>query len=364
MKKTILAVGLVASAATCHAQSSGATIYGIIDAGVERINNVGVAGDSLTRMPNQTGSTPSRIGFRGTEDLGAGLKAVYTLEAGYGTDSGTLGQGGRLFGRQAFVGVGGRWGTVTLGRQYTMLFWSILDADILGANLHSSGAIDSYIPNARMDNMISYKGSFNGLTVGAAYSPGRDSVNAGPSPAGTNCAGENAADTKACKHWSALLKYDTPTWGVASARDHMNGGAGAFAGLTKSSLSDTRTTLNGYVRFGQSKIGGGLMRRDNEGSVTPKSDLLYVGISHPISPSLTIESQVLKYDVKNSANEALLLVLRGTWNFSPRTAAYASLAKIDNDGSLNFSVSCGAAGANPVAGGSQSGLMVGLRHTF
>ena len=167
------------------------------DTAVEHVTNVGVAGGGLTRMPSLTGSSPSRLGFRGTEDLGDGLRALYTLEMGFAPDSGSSNQGGRLFGRQAFVGLSGPWGSVTLGRQYTMLFWSMLDADILGPNIYSSVSLDSYIANARADNALAYRGTFGEFTLGATYSFGRDVVNAGPSPGGTNCAGESATDKKA-----------------------------------------------------------------------------------------------------------------------------------------------------------------------
>jgi predicted porin len=111
------------------------------------------------------------------------LSASFTLEMGIGPDSGALNQGGRGFGRQSFVSLNGPWGSLGLGRQYTMLFWSVLDADVIGPSLHSMASLDNYFPNARADNAISYKGTFSGLTVGATYSFGRDAVNAGPSPA-------------------------------------------------------------------------------------------------------------------------------------------------------------------------------------
>jgi predicted porin len=95
------------------AQSS-VTLYGVVDVAVERIKGA----TSLVRLSSgqQQGS---RWGLRGVEDLGGGLKASFVLEAGFNADLGTSGQGGRMFGRQAFLGLGGGWGTVRLGRQYT-----------------------------------------------------------------------------------------------------------------------------------------------------------------------------------------------------------------------------------------------------
>ena len=363
---SLCALGLLAAAACGGAQAqSSVTIYGLVDAAVEHLTNVGATGDSTTRLPGLTGSAPSRLGFRGTEDLGGGLKAVFTLESGFGVDSGTFNQGGRFFGRQAYVGVAGDWGSLTLGRQYSMLFWSQLDADILGPNAYGSGSMDSYLPNARMDNAIAYRGTFSGLTVGATYSFGRDSVNAGPSPSGTNCAGESATDSQACRQWSLLAKYDAPTWGAAFAVDEIRGGAGAFAGLTSSQLKDRRSTMAGWAKLGAAKLGAGLIARDNGGApATPRSNLWYVGASYPLTPTLVLDGQVFKLDVKNSANAATLFALRGTYHLSKRTAVYATAGHIANDGASALSVSNAAAGATPVAGGSQTGLAVGVRHAF
>jgi predicted porin len=280
-------------------------------------------------------------------------------------NAGAMGQGNRAFGRQSWVGLSGPWGSASLGRQYTMLFWSLLDADVIGPNIHSMSNIDLYIPNARADNSIAYKGKFDGITVGATYSFGRDVVNAGPSPAGTNCAGQSAADHKACREWSALLKYDAPAWGVAAAVDELRGGPGAFGGLTSSSLTDRRATLNGYVRIARAKIAGGLLRRNNEGSpATPRSDMWFAGISYPVTSNVIVDAQFIRYDTKASPNDANFVVARATYALSKRTAVYASASHIANKGAANFSTSGGLAGGNPPAGAGQSGIALGVRHVF
>ncbi|MDA0569993.1 porin [Burkholderia gladioli] len=117
MKRISLAMACLATfaAASAHAQSS-VTLYGLVDAGIAYTNNVGGRGRVALASGNISGS---RFGLRGTEDLGGGLQAIFVLENGFSVNNGQLGQNGRMFGRQAYVGLAGRqFGTLTLGRQY------------------------------------------------------------------------------------------------------------------------------------------------------------------------------------------------------------------------------------------------------
>jgi general bacterial porin, GBP family len=116
MKKTLMVAALSGVFATAaHAQSS-VTLYGLIDAGLTYTNNQGGSHNFKETSGSVNGS---RWGLRGAEDLGGGLKAIFTLENGFSIANGTLGQQGREFGRQAFVGLSSnQYGAVTLGRQY------------------------------------------------------------------------------------------------------------------------------------------------------------------------------------------------------------------------------------------------------
>jgi len=346
------------------ASAQSVTMYGVVDTGVEFVNNIGAAGNSVVRMNTLTGTVPSRWGLRGTEDLGGGLKSIFVLEGGFAPDSGTANQGGRLFGRQALVGLSNQWGQISFGRQYTMLFWATLDPDILGPNAFGSGSLDSYLPNTRADNAIAYKGTFGGLTMGATYSFGRDTANAGPSPSGTNCAGENPANKSQCREWSAMIGWDQKWWGITAAYDSQRGGPGAFGGLTSSSLRDDRASLAGYVLLDRTKIGAGVIRRENQGSATPLSELYYIGAAYDITPAFTLAGQVYYLNYQNSDNKAMLYVVRGMYNFSKRTAVYATGGYINNGGTLAMSVSGAQPGANPKPGGQQLGAMVGIKHVF
>jgi len=363
MKFHKLALACAASMpALACAQS--ATLYGVVDSGVEYVNHVGAANNSVVRMNSLSGTVPSRWGLRGSEDLAGGTKANFALESGFAPDSGASNQGGRLFGRQAWVGISGGWGQVSLGRQYTMLFWAMLDADILGPNSFGSGSLDSYIPNARADNAIAYKGKFGGLTVGATYSLGRDAVNAGPSPAGTNCAGENPADHSACREWSVMVQYEAKQFGVAAAYDAIRGGPGAFAGLNTSGKSDERLSLSGYALLQRTKIGVGWLRRDNEGSPTGLSDLWYAGASHDLTPNTNVAGEIYYLRYHGNGNSTILYAVRAVYNFSKRTSVYGTAGYINNSGQMALSVSSGTAGANPGPGVSQLGAMLGVKHLF
>lgn len=364
MFKHILGAAALCSLSTAALAQSSVTIYGSIDTAVEYLSHVGASGGSLTRMGALTGAGASRLGFRGREDLGSGLKADFVMEMGFSPDSGSLGQGGRAFGRQVFVGLGGPWGTFSLGRQYNMIFWANLDADILGPNLHGNSSLDSYFPNARADNALAYKGTFAGWTLGATYSFGRDTVNAGPSIAGANCPGESATDSQACRAWSLMAKYDTPTWGAALAHDDQSGGPGAFAGLVRSDMHDRRTLANAYVKLASLKLGAGYMHRKNDGSATaPDSGLWWLGASYPVG-AWRLDAQYSQLKYQDVDNKAQLLALKATYAFSKRTAAYASMGYVKNSGLSAISVSSAQAGGSPLAGVNQTGLAVGLSHAF
>jgi len=368
--KWMVPAALALASGAASAQS--VTLYGLLDTGVEYVSNANANGDSMLRMPSVTGTAPSRWGLRGTEDLGGGMKAVFTLESGFNLDTGTQGQAGRLFGRQAFVGVSGNFGTLTLGRQYSMLFYSLMDADIIGPNIYGLGSLDSYIPNARVDNAIAYRGTFSGLTVGATYSFGRDT--SGGVPASGTCAGEIPGSQSSCRQWSLLLKYDAPSYGVAAAYDEMRGGPGATASffngaapiaMAASGDKDRRLVLNGYAKFGDLKVSLGWLTRALKATATDvDSDLYWVSAAYPVTAAFTVDGQVARMRNKDQDRSATQLVVRGTYGLSKRTAVYATVAYLDNSSHAQYSVSSGGGGTTPAPGKSQTGVMVGVRHAF
>lgn len=159
-----------------HAQSS-VTLYGVADAGWTYTSNAGGARQIAMTTGNENGT---RWGVRGTEDLGGGTKAIFTLESGYDITNGQLFQNGTFFGRQAFVGFDSRYGTLTLGRQYTTVS-NMVGSFIAGGNWAAGGAgygahpgdVDNLDASNRINNTIQYQSaSYSGFTFGGDYSLG------------------------------------------------------------------------------------------------------------------------------------------------------------------------------------------------
>ncbi|MGF6919449.1 porin [Paraburkholderia sp. 40] len=117
MANLLVASYLLSFAGLASAQSS-VTLYGLISTAIAYANNQkGGSSWFVANGPMQ----PPRFGLKGTEDLGGGLHAIFTLESGFSITNGSLSQGGRMFGRQAFVGLSSdRIGTITVGRQYDL----------------------------------------------------------------------------------------------------------------------------------------------------------------------------------------------------------------------------------------------------
>jgi predicted porin len=156
-----LSLALLSVTGVAHAQSS-VTLYGLIDESIQYAHNTV---DASNRNANQVGMVGGNLqgdrwGLKGTEDLGGGLKAIFQLENGFDINTGKLGQGGRMFGRQAFVGLtGDQWGTVTLGRQYDPLVDMIqpLTADnYFGSTFATPGDLDNNDNSSRTNNAIKY----------------------------------------------------------------------------------------------------------------------------------------------------------------------------------------------------------------
>lgn len=162
---------LLCAAHAAHAQSS-VTLYGVIDESVGYVHNAS-GNNNLTGIVNGN-LQGSRWGFLGSEDLGSGLKAIFQLENGFDPRNGQSGQGGRMFGRQAFVGLASdAWGTVTLGRQYDPVVDMVqgITADAhLGGGIATPGDVDNYDDSLRASNSVKYTSpKFGGFQLEGLY---------------------------------------------------------------------------------------------------------------------------------------------------------------------------------------------------
>ncbi|RKT20343.1 putative porin [Paraburkholderia sp. RAU2J] len=176
-RKVALLVGTLVCTvcSSAHAQSS-VTLYGWLDQGIQYQTNYN--GGRRVWFDSASGIVGSRWGLTGKEDLGAGLSAVFTLESGINLQNGSSGQGGLLFGRQAFVGLSSvDYGAVTFGRQYDMIWYfpEFLTANaVVGASVSAHpGDFDNAGNSVRLNNAARYMSpDFRGFTFGAAYSFG------------------------------------------------------------------------------------------------------------------------------------------------------------------------------------------------
>lgn len=171
--KLLPLIALPALVSVAHAQSS-VTLYGIINEGINYVSNQG-GGSVVGMVKGQTNG--SRWGLRGAEDLGGGMKAIFDLENGFDASAGTLSQGGRLFGRSAWMGLQTPYGRLTMGRQYDAMH------DDLGERLAATGIwawigshqgdFDNLNANFRFDSSIRYiSPTFAGFKFDGEFAPG------------------------------------------------------------------------------------------------------------------------------------------------------------------------------------------------
>ena len=174
MKKKLVGMTvLMASSAAIHAQST-VTLYGVVDDGITFTNNQGGHQD-YQASNGALGS--SKWGLFVNEDLGGGYSTVVRLENGFDVNTGKFNNGGREFGRQAYVGLGSPFGSVLLGRQYDLVLDSLLPlsgalkfAGILGAH---AGDVDNMWGDYSLSNSIKYLSPvYGGFKVSALFSLG------------------------------------------------------------------------------------------------------------------------------------------------------------------------------------------------
>lgn len=366
-----------------HAQSS-VTLYGIIDTGIDWENHVAsgpgqrTANGSAIRMTSLSSALPSRWGLRGSEDLGNGLHAIFELENGFLPNSGALGNGGRLFGRSAWVGVETPVGALKLGRQINFTYVGLLKSEVMGASTYSIGSLDPYLPNARSDNSVSYLGTYRHFVLGATYSFGRDAAsvpgaNGGAtySPSATNCPGQVAGDSIACRQITALVGYWGDQAGGQFVYDELRGGPGGLPGSVAFDPSSpvpfptrsdktTRYMGSGYAKFGALEIEGGAIHRRTRTQSVYETNIFYGGASYVLRVTFVIEGEIARITTTDHKN-ANFYIFRTSYLLSKRTSLYSMLAFMQNNSNASYSVG---AGNFTTPGAKQVGVLLGIQHRF
>ena len=351
MKRSLIALAALAVVSAASAQSS-VTIFGVVDATVA-IGN----GDTANRTQlTNSGYNSSRLGFRGVEDLGGGLKAKFWLEAGVMNDNGAgaatnvnnQGAGGALagmngsqgltFNRSSWVSVEGSMGEIRLGRDYTPQFWSFTVYDPFGTNgvgttqaLNSSGGGVTIV---RASNSLAWKSpSYSGFGIWAQTYFGENASNAA----------SQAGDGSAIR-----VSYDQGPLSLAVA----------FAKTTTGAGTDVQTTnVAGSYNMGVAQ----LMAFWNKDANTGAKDITgyTIGALVPVKPAGTVRVSFSNSDNGNGAKTDKF-ALGYVHDMSKRTALYGTFASLSNSGGAAQALN----GAATPANGSSTGFDIGVRHAF
>ncbi|WOB07652.1 porin [Piscinibacter gummiphilus] len=355
MKTTIVALASLAALATAQAQdASSVVLYGSIDVGVTWVDNI----QGNDRWFVGSGSKLSnRLGFRGRESLGNDLAAVFTIEHGFNADDGTIGQGGRMWGRQSFVGLASKTvGTLTLGRQYDFLYagspmpldmGAFLIGGLAGASAGAGTSVDNHLGGVRYDNTIKWQHSLGPVTAGAMWGLGS----------------ENKTDKMAS---AALVYRDRSLWvGAAYLRDNFSPAASgnkiASASVNWDATAEAKLVLN----WTQSKAYVGADTRS-------RNDMLQGGVLYKLTQPLSLGVMAGHSKTKNVANVDGKLQQLGAgfaYNFSRRTEFYGIASHVKSEGSTGTAYSSTPGIGAPAASfrsndNTQLVLKTGIRHSF
>ena len=340
MKKKCLAIALLSilPLAAAHAQTS-VQIYGIADASIGVENTDAPGEDSRTVISSGTQST-SRIGFRGTEDLGNGLKALFNIEAGYAIDTGASDASG-LFQRRAVVGLQGSFGTITVGREYSPIAAVAQSADPLGHGFYGStlGGFGANRLTRRLSNSVNYKSdALSGFTVLAAYS-----------------AGERQTDDPSGNLWGAAVEYKNGPVYL---------GAGYHQTERLVTGDDKEYAFGAGVTMGAFDLRAAYMEAELEG---PNNEFKFitVGGSYTAGPNkffASVHQQRLETGARGNG-----FTLAYSYTLSKRTNLYSTYGRVRNNERGVFGLtSAGGTFAPPTTalGADPSVFNVGVRHSF
>jgi predicted porin len=325
-----IAAGALAMVSGLAMAQSSVVVYGVVDAGLVR--ETGGPDGSVTGL-NSGLASGSRLGFKGKEDLGNGTSAYFVLENGFNIDTGVAAQGGRLFGRQAFVGLSGAFGAVTLGRQYSPYYLAVRDVADPFCVGFAGTASNIMATNTRVDNMAGYASpKFHGFSAGLGIG-----------------FGEQPGDTRKNRALSTALNYAEGALS-ASLAWHQQQNASA--------TDDVRNALlTVRYNFGVAEVSAG--RADNRGLAGARSADTILGVSVPFGPWRMLASVIRHDDQNATARDASQWALGATYALSKRTDVYAAYARISNKNGAAFKV-----GNATGDGTGNTGANLGIRHSF
>lgn len=335
MKQLVLAIAITTLGSAAYAQSS-VTVFGILDVNVRNVDNDGVGRQNTL---SNNGINSSRLGFRGVEDLGGGMRASFWLESDINPDLGTTNPNGKLFARQATVSLHGGFGELRLGRHYTPTGWNQFEFDpwsVIGVG--GSATIARFAGQRtfyRTDNAVHY---YLPPDIGGIYGQA------------THAFDEGAPDAQ---YSGARLGFKSGSLNTAVAVGTQEVVGGDFK----------------IVSFGVSykvSVVTLMLQYNNDKLIANKEERILLGAVVTLS-SGEIRTSFVRSDASDgtaafNANDASLVTLGYVHNLSRRTALYGTAARVDNKGAATFAISGGRAGITP--GGASTGIEVGLRHLF
>lgn len=367
MKKSLIALAVLAASGAAMAQSS-VTLFGIVDTGVSYVNNA-TGNDSSKYGVGTSGNATSRLGLRGTEDLGGGLKAGFWLEGEIFGDTGNA--KGFDFKRESTVRLSGNFGEVRLGRETTPTFRAGLKYDLFGATgigqfmgyRDWSGLGDeaaalkqtaqSDLNTIRANNMVSYSTpNFSGFTGNISY--GFDEkANASNAFVGVKNAG---------RYVGGNIGYDNGPLSVTAAYGTLK------MGVIGTPVDRDEMSIGASYNFGVAKVVGlaQQVKYKADGMSSQKFNNYLLGVSVPVGGVGEVKAQYAYYDQKADNTKAQQLSLGYVHNLSKRTALYGTVAYMKNN--KNSGLGLQANGVNDGSlsnlGKNQTGVQVGIRHAF
>jgi predicted porin len=335
MQRKILAAALFAILPTAAMAQSNVQMYGVMDAAVAR-QDTGTPGQGSAWVVNSGNQSSSRLGFRGTEDLGNGLKAMFNIEAGVALDTGAADTS--MFGRRSVVGLEGDFGLITLGREYSPIAAVAAMSDIFGQGFYGSNLSAFTRLTRRLSNSVNYKSStWNGLRAYLAYSAGETTT--GPSG---NLLG-------------AALEYNLGNLGLS---------AGYHEIKRLATGNDKEMAVGAAYKLDAFEFKGGFLRADQIGP-NNKFDQYNLGVSYAFDANkvfFNFQNNKIETGAKGKA-----YAVAYSYSLSKRTNLYASYATLTNNQLAVFGLSSSSTNVTPAAtalGADPKALSLGIRHTF